>query len=64
MRSQLARYADSMRDPDPAAARRLAREAFHQTGFIVLDPKWIQGWGDRELVVKITEKVHGRRKVK
>jgi hypothetical protein len=63
-RSPLATYAASMRDPDPAAARKLAKDAFHSTGFIVLDPKWIQGWGDRVLVIKIAEKVHGKQKVR
>lgn len=62
VRSPLAPYAASMRDPDPAAARRLARQAFHDTGFIVLDPKWIQSWGDRELIRAIAAKVHGKPK--
>ncbi|WP_126516778.1 hypothetical protein [Sphingobium amiense] len=62
MQSSLGRHASSMRDPDPAAARRLARQAFHETGFIVLDPAWIQSWGDRELVKAIAAKVHGKAK--
>lgn len=62
IRSTLAPYAPSMREPDPAAARRLARQAFHETGFIVLDPAWIQSWGDRELVKAIAAKVHGKAK--
>lgn len=62
MQSTLARHAASMRDPDPAAARRLARQAFHDTGFIVLDPAWVQSWGDRELVKAIAAKVHGKPK--
>lgn len=61
-RSALAPYAASMRDPDPATARRLARQAFHETGFIVLDPAWVQSWGDRELVRAIAAKVHGKPK--
>ena len=64
MRSTLAPYAASMRAPDPAAARRLARQAFHETGFIVLDPEWVQSWGDRELVKAIAAKVHGKPKAK
>lgn len=62
MQSTLARHAASMRAPDPAAARRLARQAFHDTGFIVLDPAWVQSWGDRELVKAIAAKVHGKPK--
>lgn len=63
-RSPLAPYAASMRDPDPKAARRLAAQAFHKTGFIVLDPEWIESWGDREFVKAIAAKVHGKPKGK
>lgn len=62
VRSSLARHAGAMRDPDPKKVRQLAREAFHSTGLIVLDPAWVQSWGDRELIKAITAKVHGKPK--
>lgn len=60
--SALARYASAMRDPDPAAARRLGRQAYHETGFVVIDPKWLGSWADRKQLELLAEKVHGKRK--
>ncbi|PZU59816.1 MAG: hypothetical protein DI547_04895 [Sphingobium sp.] len=57
MRSSLARYAGSMRDPDPDGARKLAAKLLTETGMIVLDPEWIESWGDREFVKAIANRV-------
>ena len=61
MRNPLARYADLHREPDPAEARRLARQAWRDHGIILLRVEWLQGWGDRTLLEQLTTKVHGKR---
>lgn len=50
LRSSLAPFAASMRDPDPANARRAAREAYDASrGEIVLINKaWLPAWTDRK----------------
>ncbi len=60
-RSPLAPYAASMRDPDPQAARRAARTAFHETGLVLINPDWLPGWTDRQQLKILAEKVHGKR---
>lgn len=56
-RSSLAPYAGSMRDADPATAKKFAFEMMERTGWIVLDPSWIDSWGDREFVKAVAERV-------
>lgn len=60
-RSTLAPYAPAMRDPDPAAARRAAREAWHQTGLVLINPEWLHAWTDRKQLELLADKVHGTR---
>lgn len=60
-RSTLAPYAASMRDPDPAAARRAAREAYHREGIVLINPSWLSHWPDRKQLEILADKVHGRR---
>lgn len=63
--SPLARFAHLMRDPDPNGAKHFAADMMRETGMIVLNPEWVNGWGDRELVRKIAERTlqnYGRRK--
>jgi hypothetical protein len=60
-RSPLAPYAASMRDPDPAAARRAARTAYHETGLVLINPDWLAGWADRQQLIILADKVHGTR---
>jgi len=62
MRSTLAPYAPSMRDPDPAAARRAAREAWHREGIVLINPEWLPAWTDRKQLELLADKVHGARK--
>ena len=62
MRSQLAPYAPAMRDPDPAAARRAARDAWHQKGLVLINPEWLQAWTDRKQLELLADKVHGARR--
>jgi hypothetical protein len=61
-RSQLAPYAPSMRDPDPAAARRAAREAWHAAGLVLINPEWLPAWTDRKQLELLADKVHGPRR--
>lgn len=63
-RTSLTAYAGSMREPDPKQVRRLARQAWQENGLIVLDPAWVQSWGDREFVSAVAAKVHGKRNVR
>lgn len=62
VRSSLAGIAGSCREPDPRAARRAAREAWHSHGIVLLNPEWLQGWADRKQLELLADKVHGRRK--
>lgn len=62
MRSALAPYANSMREPDPAAAREKARRAYHESGLILINPAWLNSWDDRKQLEILAEKVHGKRR--
>lgn len=62
IRSSLARHVGSMRDPDVVNARRAARQAFHETGLVLINPEWLASWVDRQALVVLAEKVHGKRK--
>lgn len=61
-RSSLAPFAARCRDPDPAAARRAARTAWHDNGIILINPAWLQAWTDRKQAELLAEKLHGKRK--
>lgn len=56
MRSSLAPFAANMREADPQGARKLAAKLFADTGMIIIDPAWIDSWGDREFVKAIAAK--------
>jgi hypothetical protein len=62
MRSSLASVAASCRDPDPAAARREARAAWHRDGLILINPVWLNSWADRKQAEILAEKLFGRRR--
>lgn len=47
---------------DPAAARRMAREAFQERGFVAIDPAWISQEEPRRQLIEIAETVHGKRR--
>jgi hypothetical protein len=64
IRSTLARHIGAMRDPDPAAARRAARAAYHETGLILINPDWLTSWVDQQALRNIADQVHGKRKTK
>ncbi len=60
-RSPLAPYAASMRDPDPANARRAAAKAWKDTGLILINPEWLASWADRKQAELLAEKLFGAR---
>lgn len=50
LRSSLAPYAASMRDPDPTNARRAARDAYEASGgeIVLINKSWLKTWMDRK----------------
>lgn len=62
MRSPLARFAALGQEPDPANARRAARDAWHTHGLILINPEWLTGWADRRQAELLAEKLHGKRR--
>ncbi|WP_323493959.1 hypothetical protein [Sphingomonas sp. 10B4] len=62
LRSSLASHAGSMRDPDPANARRAARDAWQTSGLVLINPEWLTSWVDRQQLIILAERVHGERK--
>jgi hypothetical protein len=65
-RTSLTAYAASMREPDPAAARRIARDQFHATDgdWVIIHKDWLKGWAQRQQAVQLGELVHGKRSAK
>lgn len=61
-RSSLASTAGALREPDPAKARRAARDAWHRDGLILINLAWLNGWADRKQAELLAEKLHGKRK--
>jgi hypothetical protein len=53
IRSSLAPFAGSMRDPDPDSLRNFAADHFRKTGMIIMDPSWIRSPLDRDYL-KVT----------
>ncbi|MEB0281449.1 hypothetical protein QN347_02785 [Sphingomonas sp. 10B4] len=51
-----------MRDPDPANARRAARDAWQTSGLVLINPEWLTSWVDRQQLIILAERVHGERK--
>lgn len=49
-RTSLTRHAPSMREPDPAAARRAAREAYLASGgeVVLINKNWLNAWTDQK----------------
>lgn len=62
LRSSLAATAHLGREPDPANARRAARDAWQRDGLILINPAWLQSWADRKQAELLAEKVHGKRR--
>ena len=49
VRSSLSSVAGACREPDPRAARKAARDAWHDGGLILINPEWLSSWTDRKL---------------
>lgn len=64
IRSCLAGTAAAIREPDPAAARREARAAWHRDGIILINLAWLNSWADQKQAEILAEKLFGRRKVR
>ena len=49
-RTSLTRFAGSMRDPDPEAARREAKGAYlaSEGEIVLINKKWLRNWTDRK----------------
>lgn len=59
--SPLGSWAARSDSPDPAAARRIAQSAYQRTGFVAIDPTWLELPDDRERLRDLADKVHGAR---
>jgi len=61
MRSSLGRHAASMRDPDPANARKAARDAYDASGgeVVLINKAWLGTWMDRKQLDLLAEKALG-----
>jgi hypothetical protein len=62
VRSSLAGVAASCREPDPRAARKAARDAWHDGGLILINPEWLPSWTDRKQAELLAEKLFGKRR--
>jgi hypothetical protein len=60
-RSSLASVAPMAREPQPEHARRAARDAWHAQGIVLINPDWLAGWADRQQLIILADKVHGKR---
>lgn len=60
-RTSLTRHAPAMRDPDPAAARRAARDAYLASGgeVVLINMAWLQTWADRKQLDLLAAKALG-----
>lgn len=58
LRSSLAAIAGACREPDPAMARRAARDAFRETEgeTVLINRSWLQSWTDRKQLELLAEK--------
>lgn len=61
LRSSLGPLAPFGREPDPAAARAAARQAWQLHGLILINPDWLPSWTDRKQAELLAETLHGRR---
>lgn len=65
-RSTLAPFAAQMRNPDPAVARQMARDAWQETGLLLMTKEWLVeagfSYGDRMLIEAMGDRLHGKRK--
>ncbi|MXP24826.1 hypothetical protein GRI39_02035 [Altererythrobacter indicus] len=60
-RSSLGNYAASMRDPDPAMARKAAREAYDASGgaIVLINREWLTNWPDQKQLDLLACKAFG-----
>ncbi len=60
-RTSLTPYAASMRDPDPAMARKAARDAYVATDgeMVLINRKWLTSWTDQKQLDLLASKALG-----
>jgi hypothetical protein len=58
IRSSLASVAGACREPDPANARRKAREAYRDTDgeIVLINRSWLDSWSDQKQLEILAEK--------
>lgn len=61
LRSSLAPHAASMREPDPANARRAARDAYDASGgeIVLINKAWLPTWVERKQLDLLAVTAHG-----
>jgi len=62
MRSSLAKYAETMREPDPAKRRELAKQAWHEHGILVVLPEDMGRKVDHFIVEGVARALYGKGK--
>lgn len=60
MNSPLAKFSHLMREPHSEHARAAAREAWVNAGILLINPEWL-GWVERQQVINLANKLHGKR---
>ncbi|MDR7257807.1 hypothetical protein J2X47_001987 [Sphingomonas sp. BE270] len=61
LRSSLTPHAGSTGEPNAVAARKAARDAFHASDIVLIRLAWLNA-ADRRDLIRIAERVHGRRR--
>ena len=61
MKSSLERFAHLFHEPHDVHARAAAREAWVNGGIVLINPEWL-GWAERQQVINIADKLHGKRR--
>lgn len=63
LRSSLAAHITSGDGDAAERARKVAKECYHETGIVLINPDWLPGWLERQQLIMLAEKVHGARRM-
>lgn len=61
MSASLRPFAHLWQEPHNAHARSAAGTAWRDHGIILINPAWL-GWAERQQVINIADKLHGKRR--